>query len=73
MARLFDFELSFLGRKHFAENIIDASVYLPCSINLFFRFIRKATISFLSFVLKYILVFFLVFILSTSLVLSDLN
>ena len=23
MARLFDFELSFLGRKHFAENIID--------------------------------------------------
>ena len=23
MARLFDFELSFLGRKHFAESIID--------------------------------------------------
>ena len=23
MARLFDFELSLLGRKHFAENIID--------------------------------------------------
>ena len=23
VARLFDFELSFLGRKHFAENIID--------------------------------------------------
>ena len=44
-----------------------ASVYLPCSINLFFfRFIRKATISFLSFVLKYIW-FFSVFILSTSL------
>jgi hypothetical protein len=23
VARLFDFKLSFLGRKHFAENIID--------------------------------------------------
>ena len=26
----------FLVEMHFAENIIDASVYLPCSINLFF-------------------------------------
>ena len=65
--------LSFL---FLAESILQrtsstASVYLPCSINLFFRFIMKATISFLSFVFKYIW-YFSVFILSTSLFLSDL-
>lgn len=68
VARLFDFELSFLGRKHFAENIIDG-VGVSALFNqfvFFFRFIRKATISFLSFVLKYIW-YFSVFILSTSL------
>lgn len=70
MARLFDFELSFLGRKHFAENIIDG-VGVSALFNQFvFRFIRKATISFLSFVFIYMV--FSVFILSTSLFLSDL-
>lgn len=59
MARLFDFELSFLGRKHFAENIIDG-VGVSALFNQFvFRFIRKATISFLSFVFIYIYGIFL--------------
>ena len=71
MARLFDFELSLLGRKHFAENIIDG-VGVSALFNQFvFRIIREATISFLSFVLKYIW-YFSPFILSTSLFLSDL-
>ena len=51
--------LSFLGRKHFAENIIDG-VGVSALFNqfVFLVFIRKATISFLSFVLKYIWYFF---------------
>ena len=55
----------FLAESTLQRTSSTASVYLPCSINLF-RFIRKATISFLSFVLKYIW-YFSVFILSTSL------
>lgn len=37
----------FLAESTLQRTSSTASVYLPCSINLFFRFIRKATISFL--------------------------
>ena len=61
----------FLAESTLQRTSSTASVYLPCSINLFFRFIRKATISFLSFVLKYIWYFFCFHTIHLA-VLSDL-
>lgn len=51
----------FLAESTLQRTSSTASVYLPCSINLFFRFIRKATISFLSFVFIYIYMVFFCF------------
>lgn len=67
MARLFDFELSFLGRKHFAENIIDG-VGVSALFNQFVFLDLQGKQQF-RFFLLYLNIYgiFSVFILSTSL------